>query len=143
MVEIFYDKYTVTEVLYGTYKPVVRGANAEESFFINYMPYEKIVISKTEFGSWGGYVADYTKQVKRTVGEEYLLLLMPYNNEWDAYTSHYQYSDFRLVIPADNPSAITVNGAPIAEKAHTVSLSDINTQEKFLQYALPLIKKAD
>ena len=120
-VEVFCDRYTITEIFHGTC--------AEKNISVIYSPYEYITIDK----SVGRYRANYAKQVKRTVGEEYLLLLYRYDNEWN-------YSDFRFVIPSDNPSSMKIGSRAITEKEHTVPLTDIDTQDKFVQYALTLVK---
>lgn len=123
-VEVFCDRYTITEILHGTC--------TEKNISVMYSPYEYITIDK----SVGRYRADYAKQVKRTVGEEYLLLLYQYDNEWN-------YSDFRFVIPSDTPSSMTIGKRPITESEHKIPLTDIDTKEKFVQYARTLINTAE
>lgn len=126
-IESFFDRYAITEVLYGEY--------TEERIDLEYLPYDYIEVDTQK----GYFPADTNLQITKTEGEEYLLLLYFYNSEW-------RYSDFRFVIPAEAPSSMLVADLsypcvlnPIADDEHTVPLTDIDTQEKFVQYALTLI----
>ena len=130
VVGVFWDVYTVTEVLYGEYD--------NQRLNITYMPYTSIDIDTSS-----GYCPpDRHREIVKTEGEEYLLLLEFYDDKW-------HYSDFRFVIPAEDPSSMLVDNLrrpsvliPIAESEHAVPLTDIDTQEKFLQYALTIIDDA-
>lgn len=130
-VGIFFDRYSVTEVLYGEY--------TDEIIAIEYMPYTYIEINTNSHFR----APDTSRKIDKTEGTEYLLLLQFYNGKWC-------YSDFRFVIPAEDPSSTLVDRLhrpctllPIADNEHTVPLTDIDTQEKFVQYALTIIDTAE